>query len=195
VISKGHKKHAYLEKPKGGKYGRNEFGIIGAPCDIIQKLSHEITEKLIPEYKVGYMDAAHQNDEPSLSYEVAYRDNIGQHALAFHHDHIDYGLRPVFNQTDLILVNGNHFLADRQIVIINEKKKASLERKLDRLSNIFMFILDEGISEIHPFLIDVIDDGNEIPILNIQEVDQIAQLINKEMTDQIPKLRNIWLTY
>ncbi len=193
MTSKKHKKHAYLAKPKGGKYGRNEFGIIGAPCGIIQKLSKDLGDLLEDSYRVGYMDAAHNNDEPSPAYHTAYRDNIDHHVLTFSHNHPDFGLKPSFNSADLILVNGNHFLAEKQIVLINEKKKASLEKKLDRLKDVLLFVLDEGQTEVHPFLKDHLDHFNNIPVISIKDVKGIAKVIGEEMRKHSPAIKALVL--
>jgi len=136
-----HQKHATIARPEGGKIHRNEFAFIGAPCGIIQSLTSEISKEL-GDFRVGYVDADHGSDGVEKEFFNQYMDKIGHHQISFDDANIEYSFRSLFNDSDLVLINGNHFLGDKQIVLINEKKKESLHKKLDRLTNVLMFVLD-----------------------------------------------------
>ena len=144
MIMKPHQKHANLIKPQGGKYHRLEFGLMGAPCGTIQKLCKSVNDGLKTKYKMGYMDADHGSRGSELVYQTSYTNKIDFHQINFHDNNTEYSLRNHFSDCDLVLVNGNHFKADKQIVIINPEKKESLKRKLDRLTDVVAFVLDEG---------------------------------------------------
>lgn len=172
-----HKKHADIRKPLGGKIHRNEIALIGAPCGIIQEISKKLAAHF-SDLRVGYVDAAHNNEEPAGEYTMGYTDRIDFHQVKFISDHMEYEFRSLFNACDLVLVNGNHFKAEKQLVLINEKKKESLERKQDRLTNVLGFILDDGQGEIHDYLKSAYSDK---PVVNIDDLTGIAALIQKEI--------------
>ena len=56
--------------------------------------------------------------------------------------------RSLFNEQDIILINGNHFQGKRQIIVLDSNKFESLSRKLDRLTQVDAFISlnTEGVS-------------------------------------------------
>ena len=89
--------------------------------------------------------------------------------------------RPLFNDQDLILVNGNHFEAARQIVIIDKRKEQSLQKKLDRLGKVQLFLLAEGAEAIYPFLKDHLPGWEQIPVLEITDNEGIADFLRKQL--------------
>ena len=179
MTSKSHKKHAHLTKPKGGSFGQKEFAFIGAPCNIIQNLCNQLATHLNTDYAIGYADASHKNETGPSAFNTSYTDLISQHDVRFKHDNIITYFRVLFNSCDLVLINGNHFLAKSQIVIVNEQKKVSLEKKLERLSDVKIFILDNGIEDIFPFLKEHITNYRDIPILSINDLVGIGKTIKK----------------
>lgn len=182
-----HQKHANIQKPLGGRFHRNEIAFIGAPCGVIQKLANQLTEHL-SEFKVGYVDADHGSDGEGKKFERKYTDKIGYHQLSFDDPNIEYSFRTLFNDADITLVNGNHFKAEKQIVLINAKKKESLQKKLDRLSNVLLFVLDEGETEIHDYLKN---DFSHVPIVSILELNKISDTIKEQV--QMPKIKGLVL--
>lgn len=175
MTTQRHSKHANIRKPVGGKIHRNEIALLGAPCGIIQQLSEQVAGQM-RDLKIGYLDAAHGNDEPKGVFHQSYTDKIDFHQVHYQSDHAEYEFRELFNDCDLVLVNGNHFKAEKQLVIINEKKKESLERKLDRLTCVIGAILDEGQTGLHNFLQK---DFSEVPLFNLQDVDSIVSCIRE----------------
>jgi len=96
-----------------------------------------------------------------------------------------------FSSLDVLLVNGNHFHGDKQIVFINEKKKESLERKLDRISDLKILIVQSESQEIYNFIKPYITEKTEI--LHINEVNRVAEIILKDDETNIPKLNGLVL--
>lgn len=174
---KKHNKHVFLKKPNGGYFHRNEFGFIGAPCSTIQILCDMIVLGLKGGYNIGYMDADHGSGDSSLNYHTVYTDKINFHQVNFEDSHTDYSLKQKFETCSGLLINANHFKSDQQIVIINEKKRESLSRKLDKLTNVKAFILDEGMNVPFDFLKESVANYEEVPILSIENIDSIIELI------------------
>ena len=183
-----HTKHTALLKPSGGKYHRNEWSIIGAPCDIISKLAAQICASF-PKYKIGILDADHNAAEIQDDYYLKYTDRISVQEVRFDKAPQQKQYRKYFNDLDLLLVNGNHFVGDKQIVIINPKKKDSLERKFERLSDVRLVLLDEGQEEVHASVNAIIDDA--ALVLKIDEIDKIVDYIQKDMVKNSTPLNGL----
>ncbi len=188
-----HTKHTALEKPMGGAFHRQEWGIIGAPCDVITGLAKELEEKLGSFLKLGYLDADHNKGRKKDKFFTSYTDKISFQQIQTFEPFRDKQNRKYFNHLDLLLVNGNHFIADQQIIIIHEKKKESLSRKLGRLTNVKMILLMKSSDEIYDFVIEHLGDKTDIPIHKITDIDKISNVIIKEIQDQTPPLYGLVL--
>ena len=189
-----HQKHAKLTKPLSGNFSRNEWAIIGTPCGNIQKLAKDLTEKMTPQYKVAYIDADHKAGDGggSLPFTFEYTDKIGFHRLDFSAKLTPFQFRSLLNDVDMALVNGNHFEAKRQIVVLDPKKMESLSRKLDRLTAVDLFLtVDTEGGQIPEFLKNHLSDWTTIPIFNISETEKIADFLSAKI--QMPPLKALIL--
>ena len=180
MILKPHKKHASIPSPTGGKFGPNELAIIGAPCDVIQHLSKAIADAS-QSLTIGYADAYHKEEGEPMTFKTSYTAHKNHHELSFGKTHDLENFRELFQHCDAVLVNGNHFYAAQQIVIFNEKKRASLEQKLDRLTQVKLFILDDDVIDIYPFLETHLKDHKSIPRYSIKDVAGITSWIQKNI--------------
>ncbi len=190
ATTKTHKKHASINKPLGGRFHRNEFGLLGAPCGKVQTLVRYINRSLKSAYNVGYIDAEHQAQQEDMPGMYShYIDKIDFHQLNFHSEKDAYQYRTWFNDCHLVMVNGNHFDSEQQIVFLNSKKKASLERKLDRLTNVIAFVQDD--EEVHDYLKEKLPHWEEIPIFPISEEDGLIALLHEKIKK--PKLKGLVL--
>ncbi len=171
-MAKNHIKHTPLVKPSGGKFHSNEIGILGAPCSIIQDLSTHIVEGLV-DRRVSYIDADHGQDESTPIFHSVYTDKISHHALEFSNGQIDYRYRSMFSDSEAVIINGNHFSSDKQVVVIHPAKEDSLRRKLDRLTDVRLFILAEGATGVFPFIFEHYPEYRQIPVLNIGNLEDI----------------------
>lgn len=174
---KKHTKHAKLTRVLGGDFHRNEMALLGAPCSVVNAFAQDLARQFAP-MRVGYIDAAHQNKEALEDYSLEVTDNISHFAHRFTSKHFDYEKRALFDAAELVLVNGNHFKAEKQVVFINEAKKESLHRKLDRLTDVLAFVLDEGCAEIHDFLKE---DFSHVPVFSIHDRDKILKELKKHL--------------
>ena len=137
IMNNKHNKHAFLQKPKGGKYHYNEWTLLGAPCSVIKELVLSLSEELNSKgLKCGYLDMAHESGERDDALENIFVDHLSHYQLVSTGKIPDYCHRNLFNNLDILFVNGNHYKADNQIIILNEKKRDSLQRKTDKLDNV-----------------------------------------------------------
>jgi len=177
--NKKHSKHAKLVKPIGGTYHAEEWGIIGAPCSVIQKLAADIQSVFNDEMQIGFLDAAHQSPERETSYTTYYLDNISHQTVSFESRPTQLQYRKYFNELALLIVNGNHFSADKQIVIIDKRKEESLNRKLDRLSNVKLVLVQEDNDKPYNFLAPALN--KDVKILNLDNIQGICRFIRSEI--------------
>jgi len=199
-----HQKHAKLARPNLGEFGRNEWAIIGTPCGNIQQLSFRLIEVLQKKIKVSYVDADHKNEDEPIGLEVEnpalalgatmeYTDKISHHRFDLKSEMNAWQYRAMFNEQDLILVNGNHFKAKNQIVIIDPKKEKSLEKKIDRLTNVDLILMTGEEQSIYSFLKNHLKDWAHIPVLHFSQTEKIVEFILGNVLLQIPKLNGLVL--
>lgn len=190
MTSNTHKKHALVPKPEGGKFHKNELAVLGAPCGVIQHLVQDV-QIALADLRLGYVDAEHQASEMKSGFAKVYTDKISHHQVAFKHQDLTYAFRSLFNEVDGVLVNGNHFKATQQIVIINEKKRESLERKLDRLTDVKAILLDEGFEAPFAYLKDHLSHTS-IPVLKLTDLKGITQIL-RSILDVTPPVNGLVL--
>ncbi len=204
-MKKQHKKHADLARPDYGFFGRQEWSIVGTPCGNIKQLAFELTQHLKSRYKIAYLDADHagadaekqegRDPKSAMAHGAAleYTDKISFHRFDVEQSVDSFQYRQWLNATDLVLVNGNHFQAKHQIVVIDPKKEVSLRKRLIQLTDIQLFLLTEGVSDIFPFLKEHFPDYSNIPIFQFSETDQIAAFLQQKMIESLPPLYGLVL--
>lgn len=199
-----HQKHVNLRRPdRLGEFGRLEWAIIGAPCDTINGLAASLVAELAASCWVAYVDADHKENQNRADTE----NNIISKGAALHytakieHARFDYGAPPndyhrrtLMNGCDIVLVNGNHFSAAKQIVIIDPRKEQSLQKKLDRLTQVDLVLLTENGQEIYPFLRAFLDkQEKQAPILQISDTQSIADHIMEKWRQTPPPIYGLVL--
>ena len=177
---KPHKKHSFLEKPLGGQFHRHEIGFIGAPCGVIQGLTEQLAVAL-PQLRVGYADAEHGQGEVLPGFARRYTDKISHHQLEFNSEHFAYEAKSGFGACDLVLVNANHFPAQKQVVFIHPAKRESLQRKLERLTDVGAFVLAEEEDALFDFLIEYQPAWADLPQFKVHQVAELAQWITRQV--------------
>jgi len=187
-------KHSNLAKPAGGKYHRNEWSLIGAPCSIIDKLIDDISKILPSELKLGQLNADHKKGRKSNGFNVNIVDKISFSNISFTPTRPELPYRKMLESTDLVVINGNHFNGAKQIVLINEEKKESLSKKLDRLTDIRMILLQRSSDHIHDFIMELIKDKPDIEIFRMDQVAKICQSIMNDMEASTPPLYGLVLS-
>ena len=193
-----HQKHTKLIRPNQGEFGRNEWAILGTVCNDIKAISHQVINNLQSDFQLAYVDADHQsaNTNPESAKQNAmdfgatleYTDKISFHRFDKKSSFNKFQFHQHFNSQDGILINGNHFLGKQQIVVIDERKRPSLEKKLDRLTNVCLFILTKSQTEIYPFLKNHISNWQEIPTVRIDDIATITKFIQQDLENKKPKV-------
>lgn len=198
---KEHSKHSKIARPTYGHFSRNEWAIVGAPCGNIKALADALIQELSPRYTCGYVDAHHAKADEAAGLPgrlaagavAEYTDQTQYHQFDIKRELNQFNFRQLFQNTDLVLVNGNHRQARAQVVVIDEAKKASLQKRLPQLTNIALFLLADGMEEVYGFLREAIPDWQAIPVLRLRETDRIAAFFREQMQQAQPKLKGLVL--
>jgi molybdopterin-guanine dinucleotide biosynthesis protein A len=196
-------KHAHLTRPVLGEFSRHELAILGAPCGRIKELAARLTPLLSDTLRVAYVDADHAAGDDAAQGGSGGQDALLQAGAAAElTDKITFARldvkRPLdrFSQPELlqhqslVLVNGNHFRAAQQLVILDPAKP--VEKKLDRLTNVRALLLPEGVTEVPAYLRAHLGEA-QVPVLPLHDTAAIAQLILEEWRAAAPPLRGLVL--
>jgi molybdopterin-guanine dinucleotide biosynthesis protein A len=192
-----HQKHAKLMRPALGEFHRNELAILGTACGNIRTLANKIIQELYAKYQIAYVDADHkapQIDEDSVLTQGAnleFTDKITYRSLNYKQTFNTFQNHSLFNGLDLVLVNGNHFKAYSQIVVIDPVK--SLEKKLEKLTNIQLILLADGVDAIPDFITQHLPVGSSIPVIKMSDTLSISTFIDRYLTQRLPKLNGLVL--
>jgi molybdopterin-guanine dinucleotide biosynthesis protein A len=88
----------------------------------------------------------------------------------------------------MVLVNGNHFTADTQIVVVDAKKP--LEKKLDRINNPLLVIKMDAEEEIPNYLNAYLDN---VPVLHWPDQQKIGAFIKNWLIARKPEIKGLVL--
>ena len=196
---KEHKKHTDLVRPALGNYGRNEWAIVGAPCVFIKALAVNVISALSSTYKCAYADTSH-NDEIVLApgrlangAVLEYVDQINHQQFNYSSKPTHFQLRQQFNDADLVLVNGNHQQAKNQVVIIYNNKGASLQKRMEQLTNVELILLADNVDDVFDFIKEALPDWQSIPLYRLDETDKIIAFFETKMQRAKPVLNGLVL--
>jgi molybdopterin-guanine dinucleotide biosynthesis protein A len=187
MTSKGkHQKHPKLVRSNVGHYHRCEWSIYGTNCDGIKLFFDQISSQL-SDMNFLYVDADHGESEKDTHHHIGKKQFSINKVQSWN----EFDDRSNTNQSDAAFVNGNHYLASRQIVIIDLSKKDSLKRREDQLSNVSMVIVENSDEEIFDFVKSrITEDTLVFKRTDIKGIiANIARLINKGK----PKLKALIL--
>lgn len=196
MISKEHKKHSDIARPSLGNFGRNEYAIVGTTCSNIKALADAVIKALSAKYKFAYVDAEHTNKDAALQTQeafVEYTDKISYREFRYKKEQDKFQYHQLFNETDLILVNGNHHEAAKQIVVIDKVKEASLQKRIAQLNNVQLILLNDNVDGIFDFVKEAIPHWQSLPILSINEYDNIIALLETRLKENIPLVNGLVL--
>ena len=182
-----HDKHPPMVRPDKGYYHRCELGIYGTDCDRIEQFFHTINLELHKRYSITYVDADHRVEYPTASLQKGKKKFYNSDQTA----HNEFDDKLDFVATDAVIVNGNHYPAVKQIVFLDGRKKDSLHRRIDQLSDVLMVIELGDQEEIYDFLDSKITTNTKV--CSITDIDTIISVIEEEIIRCRPQLRALIL--
>src|SRR6266700_2289638 len=180
MTSGKHKKHADIARPSYGLFGRNEWAIAGAPCDTIKELADAVMRALSPAYQLAYADATHHSETGNATTDrlcagamTTYTDKGGYHQVNDCSAFTPFRFRQLFSQADMVLINGNHFEAGAQVLILDAAKKESLQKRLDKMTNTQLLLLGKGVEAVFDFIKEGLPGWQALPVYRLEETDKI----------------------
>ena len=201
MTSKEHKKHSNLAKPAYGNFGRNEWAIVGGECSVIKEIARYVIHALSSSYKCAYIDTSHKEEDTNTTSHT----HLSAGAIIECTDHISYQqfnyttpphpihYRQFFSEVDLLLVNGNHHEAKAQIVVIDNNKKASLQKRISQLTHVQMFLLTDNANDVFDFVKEAIPAWQQIPIYKVSETEKIIEFFQDQMLQTKPPINGLIL--
>jgi molybdopterin-guanine dinucleotide biosynthesis protein A len=152
------------------------------------------------ELNIGYVDADHKHSEGDAvdlvgaihsGAKIDFTDKISHLQTSRAWNDNPFQIKKIFSDQDLVLVNGNHFVASRQILVIDPKK--DLMKKLDRITDVSMILLKDPGMPIPDFLKTHIKNFKEVPIYSYDDTEIIAKQIKAELNAKIPEIKGLVL--
>lgn len=188
-----HKKHEDLIRRSFGNFGPNELAFLGTNCELISSLSGRLAKILHKKYNLAYVDASHAEglEAPVLAYFTFH--NSGNDAERSVLKMNPYNEKIRFSQYDFIFINGNHFQAEQQVLILDRAKEASVLKRLDQLTNVQFLIKTEKDPEVFDFLVERYPTIKNLLCYSIDETEKIAAHIEKIILKKIAPLQGLVL--
>ena len=189
-----HQKHTKLVMPGSGLYASNEWGLVGTNCGLIKKVSKQLVDELGQRYKMSYMDADHKAGDDAnngSTYFLEYEDKINYHRFETKKLLNTFDFRQLFSESDIHLINGNHFKSQKQIVFIDAEKEKSLLKRLDQLTDIRAIVLKDPM-EIYKFIRKKIESKN-VPVFEIGQTGRLAAIIKADLIDSRSNIKALVL--
>ncbi len=201
MISSAHTKHAKLARPALGRFGRNEWAILGTGCGAIQQLSRELISALSGRYRCAYLDAEHAAADKSAGLpgmlaagaNFEYTDRQHSRELLLSGAQSPHQFRQMFNEADLILVNGNHHEAAAQIVVIDPAKENSLRKRLAQLTDVRLYLLPDDTTQVFDFLENALPGSTDIPRLRLDDRAGILAFFEQALQKAVAPLNGLVL--
>ena len=186
--AKAHRKHPKLLRPQLGNYARAEFALVGTTCARIDGLLEEWLPQLSDAFRVLTVTGKHGE----LPGHDAHR--VGEKVMnASPSTWNEYDDQLLGKDYDLVLVNGNHYPAARQIVFVDPKKARTLERRKDQLTDVAAVIFCPGAEEMPDWLKERLGEGPQVQGRFEESHDLLLPLLRTEATAHRPQLKALIL--
>lgn len=187
-----HQKHTKLPLRTMGTFAPNEIAILGSTCGTITDFVNNLASFLKP-LSLTYVDASHHalTEKPNINHLTF---NANQ-TITIQKDIQDnkFANYPLFQNSDICFINGNHYQGTHQIVIIDKEKEASLKKRINQLTDVICFVLKDKNTPVFEYLKDVIETVETIPVYTLDEIEKTAKTVNDLYIRKEPQLHGLVL--
>tara|TARA_R110002073_G_scaffold279026_1_gene442857 strand:- start:96747 stop:97868 length:1122 start_codon:yes stop_codon:yes gene_type:complete len=190
---KKHQKHTQLIRRENDHFAPNEISILGVKCSIISDLVQKIGKKLQKTSNLAYLDASHSEALQAPIVDVFTTHHSGILNTNSTTELNAYNERIRFAAYDLLLINGNHFKGDKQILILDNEKEASVKKRLDQLDRIQFVIKLHEDAKYFDFLVEKHPTIKNLRCYHIDEIDKIARHIENLIQEKIAPVKGLVL--
>lgn len=131
--------HGKLQKKNIGSFSENELAFLGTSCERMEDIARALIHA--SKFSWTYVDGDHQKRESFKENKMVIADGdvLITHAGILS----DFEKNKWLSHSDGVLVNGHHFPAKKQVIIYDEKKRESVEKRRAQLTEIVAFYCDE----------------------------------------------------
>ncbi|MGB2128829.1 MAG: NTP transferase domain-containing protein [Flavicella sp.] len=192
-MQKEHSKHKKMARRENGRYAVNELAFIGVKCSIITNLVAEISNALSDTFKIGYFDASHGKDNHPPLFDTYTFHPSGDTTIHKDRKENVFNERILFTQYDLLCVNGNHFEASQQIVLLDPEKEKSILKRIDQLTDIQFFVKTTEEAVVFDCLLELDPKLASLPIYDISDITSIVNHIQTISKKAMPVLNGLVL--
>lgn len=187
-----HTKHTNITKRNNDTFAPNELVLLGTKCGVISDVVHQVSKKL-SNYQLAYFDASHAKDvvKNTLSEYVFHHE--GNIEITGTSQVNKFAQRLQFSQYDYVFINGNHYTGLTQVVFLDPEKEASINKRIDQISDITFFI--KLTNDVAPFqaIKEKFPNWKEIPCYEVSEIENITNHISKLIENTIPSINGLVL--
>lgn len=184
-----HQKHPPLSRPDTGHYGRTEFALVGTTCERIERLMQEWTAELSPTYRCLTVTGEHEDPEVPVTLRYGHKLFCSDR-----HGWNEYDDRLLGAEYDLVLVNGNHYPARRQIVFVDSAKAGTLERRREQLTDVYAIVHVSGEPAVPEWLQTHIRKQHQPPLMTtLSMLHTLREGLRRELEQRVPRLQALVL--
>ena len=187
-----HQKHAKLIVRDNDHFAPNEIAIIGTTCNVISELVSNISKNL-GNYKIAYFDASHSKDIEGSSFEKFTFHHEGTAVTSTNSIVNKFNQRVQFSQHDFVFINGNHYQGEKQLLILDNEKEASVLKRLEQLNNIQFVVKRNDDAKYFDFLIEKYPQIKNLRCYDIHEIKKISNHINNLIKEKIAPIQGLVL--
>ena len=189
-----HQKHSKLSKRNNGNYAPNEISILGVKCSIISDLVQKIAKNNQKIAKTAYLDASHNKEIQAPFLDTYTFHHSGNLDVNSRNELNKFNARIQFSNYDLLLINGNHYEGQKQILVLDNEKEASVLKRLDHLTDVQFVIKTHKDAIYFDFLEDKISNIKELPCYELDDIEKISNHIESIIQASIPPIKSLVLT-
>ena len=188
-----HQKHTKLTRRNYGKYASNEISFLGVKCSVISDLVQKIAKNQQKKAKTAYLDASHNDEIEAPILDVFTFHDSGNLEVNSKTNLNPYNSLIQFSQYDLVCINGNHYQGEKQVLILDNDKEASVLKRLDQLDNIQFVVKMNEDSRYFDFLVEKYPNIKNLKCYMIDEIDKISKHIYNIVQEQISSVQGLIL--
>jgi molybdenum cofactor guanylyltransferase len=157
--------------------------LVGASCSRLCEIAERLSMELAA-FSVLYVDEEHDSvQEMSACSHWTRREQGFQWTCSFGAGNVPTGF-------DVVMVNGQHFSADRYIVVAYPEKEHSVRKRAKAIRSILAVILPEGVADVPDYIRSLSVFNENVPVFAESDLEACAHL----MRPAIPGLRALVLT-
>lgn len=188
-----HQKHKNITRRNNGNSAPNEIAVLGTKCSNITNLVQKISKKLQKKYKIAYFDASHdfEKEVPNIDILTFNKNGFAEKTIS----QIDnpYNLKIEFSSYDFVFINGNHYQAKQQILVLDNEKETSVLKRLDQLDRVQFVIKATKDVEYFGFLEEKYPTIKNLNCYELNDVDAITNHIENLIKQQIASVNGLIL--